>query len=1020
MPRAGVFSDFSVRYPGTTEVSSLATLASVSTLAPDAYQPGDRLLLTSGANAGRTAVMMAGATDASLEASWKIEVTQSRVYATEADRVARNGFMPYVDETVYVADTKKLYWIKDPTAGAIDDAISGSGSATVTPVTTMRAAASQTDTDVLSEKAVATELDKKVAIDTKATSAQILAGTADKWVDASGLKALLTTSVRDAATSTDTVIPTEKAVRELVDTLSPLGVYLGSAAKFADLPTDAKNTDWAILIDDDGTNKAGIYVSDGTDWSLAKSIPDVLTLTTAQVEDSASTDVGLVSGELLAKAILEHESASALDWAASTSMKAGSLWEQTIAGVSCVLRSETARTSEATFNTTEVGALTLVGQSKTGVFVADTVYPAGFRIIEGGAEYQRTANGATGTTFAAADWTLLGGGSASPVSQHDAGLTTAAAISTTPGVQAHLEGGAGYTIVASTLPDNWEGTLLNTTSASRTSTFSGFAGAVMRDGSGTTLVSPLTVPANSGYRLEVVINGPNRWLNVLPYSRNATNAEYALTINGGTNGTFVGHEGVGAETFFITVPVEQEIDVFPTVSGVTLRNRLTGAITVTRAAGAGALNLPGITFRAITNDSIYFGTWDNQAGNSTATNGGHTCTRRILRGTGITTANDSVITLTGGIYKVSTGITRHFAYGTWRSTQLLINGTSVESAFSGHDGSNWPGSGQMEWIVDATTSSQTVQVQRLSSNNNGNSSGYLLIERKSPVVAPEGTVLYAPRTITGTNVVSPAARDNTVTTVTVTGIAAGSEVTAVSATGGATALVRNSGRGGTAQIDVITAGANTVLTPTSTVWRRTLTATVNGAAGTINGAASVNVDATNSFAFWLTLPANHRVSAAPTVTNGTLLSWSADGYGEISPTNAGNVVVTANTVAITPVAKVITQANAGVAVTLGTLRFRMTTTGNRSFQVASGTGAAITLNYGTSNVVAGSHAGLGVNTITLDAAGTYQYLRTVNYTNRGDWQRALLRDQTNGRWYDMTMEVGDSYNNNSFMGFEIL
>ena len=41
---------------------------------------------------------------------------------------------------------------------------------------------------------------------------------------------------------------------------------------------DRNNSDWAILTTDDGTNEAGIYVFDGTNYTLAKLIPEVFNL----------------------------------------------------------------------------------------------------------------------------------------------------------------------------------------------------------------------------------------------------------------------------------------------------------------------------------------------------------------------------------------------------------------------------------------------------------------------------------------------------------------------------------------------------------------------------------------------------------------------------------------------------------------------------------------------------------------------------------------------------------------------
>jgi len=284
--------------------------------------------------------------------------------------------------------------------------------------------------------------------------------------------------------------------------------------------------------------------------------------------------------------------------------------------------------------------------------------------------------------------------------------------------------------------------------------------------------------------------------------------------------------------------------------------------------------------------------------------------------------------------------------------------------------------------------------------------------------APTGTTLFTARTITGTGITATQGRDNTSITVPITGITVGSQVASVSANGGATALIIDSGKGGTAYVEVIPNGADTVISNVQTVWRRAMTATVNGAAGTINGAASVNVDATKAVAFWLTIPATHRLSAAPTITGGTLLSWSADGFGEILPDNTGAITVTANSIAISPVAKGLATANAGVAVVIGTLRLTMPTSGNRSWQVQSNTGANLTLQV--QNLWSNGGHGNGVLNITA-TAGTWTYFNSGwNFTAAGDWQNLFINDVSSGRWYNIRCEVGPSYNNCSYSWFEIV
>ena len=104
----------------------------------------------------------------------------------------------------------------------------------------------------------------------------------------------------------DDSIVTEKAVRDAIEAINIAGDYQGSDATFAGLPTTgAINGDWAILTADDGANVSGIYVYDGTTYTLAKALDNFVELTIAQATDQTDTTMGLVSGELLEKAVTE-------------------------------------------------------------------------------------------------------------------------------------------------------------------------------------------------------------------------------------------------------------------------------------------------------------------------------------------------------------------------------------------------------------------------------------------------------------------------------------------------------------------------------------------------------------------------------------------------------------------------------------------------------------------------------------------------------------------------------------------
>lgn len=110
----------------------------------------------------------------------------------------------------------------------------------------------------------------------------------------------------DLGTFTGALIPDSQTVKQAIQALETAiesenvtGQYAGSAATLAALPAttdDGKpvnNGDWAILTADDGTNESGIYVFDGTDYQLAKIIPEVFAL----VVETTDTDTIAFTGD---------------------------------------------------------------------------------------------------------------------------------------------------------------------------------------------------------------------------------------------------------------------------------------------------------------------------------------------------------------------------------------------------------------------------------------------------------------------------------------------------------------------------------------------------------------------------------------------------------------------------------------------------------------------------------------------------------------------------------------------------
>ncbi|MGL5059979.1 MAG: hypothetical protein ACRC62_08345, partial [Microcoleus sp.] len=162
-------------------------------------------------------------------------------------------------------------------------------------------------------------------------------------------------------------------------------------------------------------------------------------------------------------------------------------------------------------------------------------------------------------------------------------------------------------------------------------------------------------------------------------------------------------------------------------------------------------------------------------------------------------------------------------------------------------------------------------------------------------VAPNLTTAFTPRTISGNGITGTVGRDGTVSTIAITGITAGSEVlqSGLSVTGGATVVLVDGGRGGAAYVDVIPNGADPVITATQTVWRRTITAvnSVGGATINVNNAASALIDATRAASISVTVPTGQQVQSV-TATNAIVLSQNGNGFVELAPDNAGNIVLT--------------------------------------------------------------------------------------------------------------------------------
>jgi hypothetical protein len=99
-----------------------------------------------------------------------------------------------------------------------------------------------------------------------------------------------------------------------LESLKITGRYIGSSTTFNTLPTTsvatgaAVNGDIVSLTAVDGVNQKGIYMYNGTAYSLVLEVLDIGLLTATQIENAASTVSGTVSGELINAAIANHVS----------------------------------------------------------------------------------------------------------------------------------------------------------------------------------------------------------------------------------------------------------------------------------------------------------------------------------------------------------------------------------------------------------------------------------------------------------------------------------------------------------------------------------------------------------------------------------------------------------------------------------------------------------------------------------------------------------------------------------------
>lgn len=128
------------------------------------------------------------------------------------------------------------------------------------------------------------------------------------------------------------------------------------------------------------------------------------------------------------------------------------------------------------------------------------------------------------------------------------------------------------------------------------------------------------------------------------------------------------------------------------------------------------------------------------------------------------------------------------------------------------------------------------------------------------------------------------------------------------------------------------------------------------------------------------------LSKAPTGVNGELF-WKSSGY-----------------------------VNAGTYVQLDNLKATVSTSGNRSLQIATISGSFSAYINGSYTVFAGGSSGVGTTpTVTTTPALAINW----NFPSAGDVATYIINDTTNSRVYRVFMMIGPSYNNN-FISIERL
>jgi hypothetical protein len=208
---------------------------------------------------------------------------------------------------------------------------------------------------------------------------------------------------------------------------------------------------------------------------------------------------------------------------------------------------------------------------------------------------------------------------------------------------------------------------------------------------------------------------------------------------------------------------------------------------------------------------------------------------------------------------------------------------------------------------------------------------------------------------------------------------------------------------------------NGFVVPSGTTAKKVITVTLSGATFVDATTSKTFLEGAGEYQFRMIPPAGQLLTGV-TATNGatvTLLNAQQGLFTVSQAINGGNTTVTPTTITGSSTGMgVVAQANAGVDVTYGTLRFRIPTSGNRSIQVTSTTGSNCVLQV--QNIHVTGAAGTGLANVTANPTTPTYINSSWNFGSSGQYQQCNISDTTNGRFYEVIMEIGASYNNNTF------